>query len=199
MDIDSLLHPIESFGATPLAGRLLVADPLLRDGFFDRTVALLLQRDSRMGYFGLVLNKRTPYTLCDLLPDWDAGRNIRLYSGGPVEPDRLFMLHRLPDVLSDSVEVMNGLFVGGKLDNIVEYVESGNQIDGYVRLFLGYSGWSAGQLEREIARNSWACRTLPEVDTLLKGSGQPYWRREVKRLGPDYRSWLLMPADPSMN
>lgn len=199
MDIDSLLHPTVNSGSSPLAGRLLVADPLLRDGCFDRSVALLLQRDSRRGYFGLVLNKKTPFTLCDLIPDWDVGRNIRLYSGGPVEPDRLFMLHRLPDVLDDCVEVMDGLFVGGKLDNIVKYVESGNPVDGYVRFFLGYSGWSAGQLERELARNAWVCRSLPETATVLKGSGQPYWRREVKRLGPDFRSWLLMPDDPSMN
>ncbi|MDE6339161.1 MAG: YqgE/AlgH family protein, partial [Muribaculaceae bacterium] len=144
-------------------------------------------------------NKVTPVTLQDLFPDWYAGKDIPVYSGGPVDADRLFMLHSLGDRFEGSVEVAPGLYVGAKLDDVIDYIESHHYAEGDIRFFLGYSGWSKDQLTSEILKNTWALNpNVSNVDMLI-GNENDYWRREVERLGEKYRSWLVVPTNPSFN
>ena len=85
------------------------------------------------------------------------------------------------------------------IEKLIDYIEKGNPYEGKIRFYLGYSGWGSGQLENEISRNTWTVNNLPEPDTLLYGSGASFWREQVKQLGPDYRSWLMVPPHPSFN
>lgn len=198
MDLKNLLYSQVS-GQNPGQGSLLIADPMMREDYFSRAVVMILDEPDGGGQLGLVLNKTTELTLKDLMPDWESGARVPVFSGGPVDMERLFLLHTLGDVFPDAMEVCPGIFVGGDVDDIISYIDSGRDVAGKMRFFLGYCGWAPGQLGQEIARHSWAVNTSPRGAELLTEDGIDYWRREVENLGCGYRSWLMVPPDPSYN
>ncbi len=198
MDLESIIYKNPTI-VNPQKGDLLIAEPLLDEPYFKRSVILLLDEDNNQGHIGLALNKITPVSLQDLFPDWKAGAEVPVYSGGPVEADRLFMLDTMGDRFEGSMEVSPGLYVGAKLDDIIDYINNNRYADGNIRFFLGYSGWSRGQLTSEILKNTWALNPNPGHTDVLTGAEDLYWRREVRRLGEKYRSWLLVPSNPAFN
>ena len=198
MDLESIIYKDPTI-VNPQKGDLLIAEPLLDEPYFKRSVILLLDEDNNQGHIGLALNKITPVSLQDLFPDWKAGAEVPVYSGGPVEADRLFMSHTMGDRFEGSMEVSPGLYVGAKLDDIIDYINNNRYADGNIRFFLGYSGWSRGQLTSEILKNTWALNPNPGHTDVLTGAEDLYWRREVRRLGEKYRSWLLVPSNPAFN
>ncbi len=198
MDLESIIYKDPTI-VNPQKGDLLIAEPLLDEPYFKRSVILLLDEDNNQGHIGLALNKITPVSLQDLFPDWKAGAEVPVYSGGPVEADRLFMLHTIGDRFEGSMEVSPGLYVGAKLDDIIDYINNNGNTEGNIRFFLGYSGWSKGQLTSEILKNTWALNPNPGHTDVLTGAEDLYWRREVRRLGEKYRSWLLVPSNPAFN
>ncbi|MCH5222419.1 MAG: YqgE/AlgH family protein [Muribaculaceae bacterium] len=197
MDIKDLLFssnkPIK-----PHSGALLISEPLMVDSYFSRSVVLVLDEPEDGGHFGLILNKSTDMTLKDLMPEWEEGEKIPVYCGGPVDLQRMFLLHTLGQNLGPAVEVVPGVYVGADIDKIIEYIDNGGEVEGKLRFFLGYCGWSPGQLDAEIKNNSWAVNPFP-LNNLLSGKGEKFWRKEVEQLGDDYRSWLLVPSNPSLN
>ncbi|MCH5240454.1 MAG: YqgE/AlgH family protein [Muribaculaceae bacterium] len=185
--------------ATPHMGSLLISEPMLEDNYFSRSAILVLDEPADGGHFGLILNKPTELTLKDLMPDWQEGSRVPIYCGGPVDLQRMFLLHSLGERLGSTTEVLPGIFVGADLDKIITYIEEGGEVEGNIRFFLGYCGWSPGQLSGEINRKSWAVNALPQSPNLLKDDGLAYWKREVRDLGEEYRGWLVVPTDPSLN
>lgn len=183
----------------PGRGDMLVARPSFDECCFRDAVILMLDTDPYGGKIGLVLNKLMDITLYDLLPELESGKEIEVYYGGPCEQERLFILHTLGDVFPGSFEVIPGLYVGGDFDEIVEYIESGGRIEGRMRACLGYAGWSDGQLQAEVKNGLWAVGEPPSPSELLDGNSVPYWQREVKRLGPAFRNWLLLPTSLDLN
>ena len=198
MDLkDILFSPFPT--ATPHMGSLLVSEPLMNDNYFSRSAILVLDEPEDGGHFGLILNKPTDMTLKDLMPEWEGGSRIPIYCGGPVDLQRMFLLHTLGDTLGSCAEVLPGVYVGADLDKIIDYIDNGGEVDSKLRFFLGYCGWSPGQLAGEINGKTWAVNALPKCDNLLKGDGVEFWSREVRDLGEDYRGWLFVPLDPSLN
>ena len=132
MDLESIIYKDPTI-VNPQKGDLLIAEPLLDEPYFKRSVILLLDEDNNQGHIGLALNKITPVSLQDLFPDWKAGAEVPVYSGGPVEADRLFMLHTMGDRFEGSMEVSPGLYVGAKLDDIIDYINNNRYADGNIR------------------------------------------------------------------
>lgn len=198
MDFDSIIYHGGSF-PNPARGDLLISDPLMREGYFTRSVILLLDKDINDGYLGLILNLESSVTMRDIIPEWEGGKHLSLFVGGPVDKSRLFILHRLPDVFPLSMEISPGVFLGANIEDVMEYIDSGGEAEGFIRFFLGYSGWSAGQLESELLNNSWALKRNPISVDLLRSEGDPYWRDKVRLLGPEYANWLNVPLDPLLN
>lgn len=181
------------------SGDLLLANPFLKQPDFYRSAVLILEKDSNGGFLGLTLNVPTRLLMQDLFELPADALNVEVYSGGPVDDDRLFMLHTLGDEVEGSVEIAKGIFVGGQLTDIADSVRKGAAVSGSMRFFIGYSGWAKGQLESEIEGNFWAVSRDYDPALLLTGSGTDYWREEVSRLGERYRSWLMIPENPSDN
>lgn len=198
MDIKNFLFD-RTLKVQPHSGSLLLAEPLMADNYFGRSAILVLDEPEDGGHFGLILNKATEMTLKDLMPYWEEGKRVPIYCGGPVDMQRMFLIHSLGDQLGSCIEVIPGIYVGADLDKIMEYIDNGGEVEGKLRFFLGYCGWSPGQLAGELNRNTWAVNPLPDSGSLLHDHGDAFWRREVSDLGDDYRSWLIVPSDPSLN
>src|SRR2546423_13525297 len=136
-----------------LKGQLLLDSGQLRGSFFQRTVVLICQHDAE-GAFGLVLNRSTGTnvgeTIVADLPD--TLKSCPLYLGGPVQPSALSFL--LTDAFIPDANVLPNLTLGHTLDSLMEFGESFSPTR-KIKMFVGYAGWSPGQLEDEIKRNAW--------------------------------------------
>lgn len=182
-------------------GCMLVAEPFLREGYFNHSVIMLADYDRNAGAMGVVLNNLlTDTSLQELIPEVKRKDKVSVYCGGPVNSDRLFFVHTLGDIFPGAEPLADGLFIGGNFDAVTDYVNAGYPLEGTLRFFVGYSGWEAGQLEGECAKNVWAV-TPPVLDAAecLRGSDDAYWHKVVRRMGAPYTHWLLHPKNPSLN
>lgn len=178
------------------AGTLLIADPFLKDPNFMRTVVLLTEHHTD-GTIGFVLNRRYENTLDELLPEVE-GHKLPVYYGGPVQMNTIHFLHRYPIEIAGSVEVMKGIYWGGDFEAVVALINSGKADPEKIRFYIGYSGWSAGQLEGEMTEKTWltveASRKL-----VFHPSAEEIWRDSLRHLGGEYEMMINFPIDPQLN
>ncbi|MES2795929.1 MAG: YqgE/AlgH family protein [Bacteroidota bacterium] len=177
------------------AGCLLIAEPFLGDPNFERSVILLCENNSD-GSFGLVLNQPTEYNLGDLLSK-NVYPDIKVNVGGPVQRDTLHFLHTNPAAITEGIEIVKGLYWGGNFDKMLENLNLGIISIDQVRFFIGYSGWSAGQLDQEMKRNSWII-SEGDSESIMKTSKE-YWRDTLKKMGGDFKVMANYPIDPRLN
>ncbi len=180
----------------PEAGRLLLSEPLLDDFFFGRSAVLLAEHNND-GSFGVVLNKPTKYFLNEVLEDIP-DESIPVFMGGPVNPDSLFFIHTRPDLLGSSVKITEGIYWGGKFDDIREMLKLGMISKNMIRFFIGYSGWSPNQLDDELKRSSWVIADTA-ADEIMNTPPEKLWRKKIMSMGKDYSLWLNFPANPELN
>lgn len=177
---------------TALAGRLLVAAPSLQDPNFSHAVVLVLDHGDE-GALGVILNRPSEVAVTALLPEW-AARAVApavVFVGGPVQTDALIGLGRSTPVDGGGRQVLPGL---GPLDLASAPAEQPGGVD-RVRLFAGYAGWTAGQLEQEIAAGGWFV-VEGAADDAFTGAPEDLWRAVLVRQGGVFRT---VPADPSVN
>jgi putative transcriptional regulator len=183
-------------GHSWLGGQLLLDGGNLAGSFFHRTVVLICQHDAE-GAFGLVLNRPAEGCLGDLvtidLPESLRGEPV--YVGGPVQPSAFSYLHT--DELLLQANVMPQVALGHSLEELVEVAEGGLGT-GKVRVFAGYSGWSAGQLESEMRRGAWL-KHPATVDLVFREDPARLWKRILEELGGPYRLLASAPEDLSWN
>ncbi len=198
---NSLFHIVSIDERAPRCGGLLVAEPFLKESYFNHGVVSIIDYAPEEGATGVVMNNRTEYMLSELLDGVSKEADQPVYCGGPLGLDRLYFIHTLgPEVIPDGRPYSNGLYVGGDFDAVLEYVNSGYPAEGNLRFFIGYSSWCPGQLEQEIREGTWAQAPSPRSpEELLNGNADPYWHRNVRSLGEAYRPWLLLPRYPSYN
>ncbi len=195
MKIDRLVQ-IRPNDLKPAKGRLLLSEPFMGDYYFGRSVVLLAEHNSE-GSFGLVLNKPVQKRVNEVTEDFPE-LDAPLFIGGPVEPNRLFFIHTLGHEISDAIEVTDGLFWGGNMEDVIELAQIKKLTPENSRFFLGYAGWGAHQMEDELRRNSWAITTATS-DFILKTDPALLWKKLTRKLGSDYRLWAKFPINPSMN
>ena len=141
-------------GFAPQRGMFLLASPRLGDPRFAQTVVLLLEYDET-GALGLVVNRPTELSLHDVLatPLPNSAEHV-VYAGGPVEHQRLIALLRSTDSVDGADRVVGDIHASGSVDTLRRMLErDGGAAD--VHTYLGYSGWSPGQLDAELARGDW--------------------------------------------
>jgi len=177
-------------------GILLIADPFLKDPNFARTVVLLCEHEEK-GSFGFVINKLFDQTLSDLVPEVLLG-NIPVYYGGPVQMDTVHFVHREPALISGGQEILPGIFWGGKFDEVVAAINNGSLAPDRVKFFIGYSGWTEGQLEGEVKEKSWIL-SQTEAALIFERQEQQIWQQSLKNLGSTFAMMANYPIDPSLN
>jgi len=181
-------------------GTVIAASPDLGDPNFMHSVVLMCAHGDQ-GAHGLVINRPAPLTIDKLLPQYArlAASRFPIHAGGPVGLDTLQFVHRVPDSIPGGYELGTGIFLGGDLEAVGHYVSRrGEAALRDLRMSLGYSGWSAGQLESELAGGSWLPSAL-EPDWLFESEPQGVWRKVLGRLGRHGAGLLDLPPDPTLN
>jgi len=174
-----------------LAGSLLIAHPNLLDPNFRRGVIIISTNDPHDGSFGLVLNRAAEKTVAELLPEHELGAlaTLPVFFGGPVARDQLtFACFQWVD---DTLSIRTHLLLD-------EARELADDAIGSVRAFLGYSGWSKGQLEAELAQKAWLAQK-PDRDIMDIGKCLELWPTIMRDQGPWFRLLAAAPDDPSLN
>ncbi len=171
-----------------LRGQLLIAAPSLFD-YFRRTVVLVIEHTPE-GAMGVVLNRESETRVAEAVPQLaelaDTDELVRI--GGPVAPQSVVALGEFDDIEEAGTMVTGQL---GTLDP-----DASNDSLRRLRVYAGYAGWSAGQLEGELEQEAWVVAPAEEQDPFSEGD---IWSRALERRGGAYRLLATMPPDPSQN
>jgi putative transcriptional regulator len=174
--------------AESLRGQLLIAAPSLFD-YFRRTVVLVIEHTDE-GAMGVVLNRESELLVSDAVPQLAelAGDEDLIRIGGPVAPQSVVALGEFGDIDEAGTRVTGQL---GTLDP-----DGGNESLRRLRVYAGYAGWAAGQLDDELSQEAWVVAPANEDDPFAEGD---MWSRALERRGGAYRLLATMPPDPSQN
>lgn len=175
---------------------LLVASPALVDPNFYRSVVLLLDHGPD-GAVGLILDRPLELAAVDHLPAWndDLAPPRRVFEGGPVQRETALGLAYRPDI--EPSERWHPVLGGVGLVDVSRAPEELGGID-EARIFSGYAGWGAGQLEMELAVGSWV-PVEASVDDAFDPVPNSLWRRVLKRQDGDVARYATYPDDPRTN
>lgn len=179
-----------------VAGKLLVASPKLDDPNFARTVIYIGMHDEN-GAFGLVLNRVLAIDVSDHLQGWGDAvcAPAVLFNGGPVEPSGVLGLARTLDEPGPGWSEMAG--GAGLVDMSMPAAETAPRL-AHLRMFLGYSGWGAGQLEHEVRAEGWFVVPLEDGD-LFTSEPERLWQKVLRRQPGKLAMFAYFPDDPTRN
>ena len=178
-------------------GKLIVATPSILGDFNFRRSVILLASHKTSGSIGFILNKKLNYKLNDIVEDINI--KFPLFYGGPVEQDNLFYLHRLGNVIPDSIKINSSLSWNGDFKFVTKLINENKLKLNDIRFFLGCSSWSNGQLEKELDEKSWEPFEIVSTEKLLKMKIQNMWKKCMISLGGKYRLWSNAPENPNFN
>ncbi len=157
----------------PARGVFLVAEPSIEGGPFYESVVLVLAH-GKEGTLGLILNRRTRIPFSEVLPELDVGEpSQKLYFGGPVALEGVLVLFRSETPPEGAETVMEGVHYSGDR-NVLEKLLKGEEPSDELRLFIGHSGWAAGQLDAELLRGSWDVLRA-DVSTVFRTEPESLW------------------------
>ena len=178
-------------------GKLLIAEPsIIGDVSFNRSIILLTEHNNE-GSIGFILNKPLDFELGDLIPDVKS--NFPIYNGGPVQQDNLYFIHKVAELVPESIEISEGLYWSGDFEKVTRLItdEKINQTE--IRFFLGYSGWDINQLQSELSSNTWILSENIHKDNIIQAVDTAFWKKKMLALGGEYSLWSNAPEDPSYN
>lgn len=169
-----------------LAPTLLLAMPQMQDANFARSVVLLCKQEAQ-GAMGLVINRRTEALVTSVVefePPLKSDSDLVIYVGGPVEPQRGWLLLGFDPGTPDVMTVGDGLYLSSSMDVLREVLESGAPPERQGRFFVGYAGWAAGQLEGELAASAWLTADVSAA-LLFHTPPEAMWEAAIRSLGID--------------
>lgn len=181
----------------PAKGDLLISEPFLPDPNFERSVILICEHTAQ-GSLGFVLNKPTTLKLEDVL-DEVSGFDKTLYSGGPVQLETLHFIHRSATLAKESEDLGNGVYWGGNFEQLLTMMNTRELSPEDVKFFVGYSGWSAGQLQQELAQGSWIVYPGATEQQVFQTAPNLLWRQVLASMGGRFKMYSNYPTDPRLN
>ncbi len=170
-----------------LGNHFLIAVPALADPNFQRSVTLICQHDEG-GALGIVINRPIELTAGEIFkqmniaPADDRHRDAPVFSGGPVQQERGFVLHDGGRDWASTLPVSDELSLTTSRD-ILEAMAEGRGPERYL-IALGYAGWAGGQLEMELAQNAWLSGPA-DYEIVFHTPVEERWERAAERLGVD--------------
>lgn len=191
------LFKIQSNTLNVKTGDILLSEPFLNDFYFSRSVILLIDHDDNEGSLGIVINKRLSVPFNDLVrgfPEFNAD----VYLGGPVGTDRIFFIHTVGEIIPDSHKLKSGLYWSGNVNALKSMIKHDLIKSHEIRFYVGYAGWDAGQLRKELRLNSWVVNNVsPKM--ILNTNPSKMWDVFIKNMGKRYALWNRFPLNPTDN
>lgn len=199
---------LEESGPESLKGYFLISESNMPDPNFFQTVVLMLEHNSE-GAFGLIVNRRSHLCLSDVLDrhSSERARSTPIYVGGPVQQEYLFVLHsELPDRALEpgKIQAVSNVYFE-PFFNRIEHFFQDDQWQNIpaddrpsIHLFLGYAGWGAGQLEKEMEQGSWIIH--PARDSIVFHPEPDLgWRDALRAKGGIYKYFAESNQNPALN
>jgi len=171
-------------------GKVLLAEPFMLDPNFKRSVIVLTEHQSE-GSVGFIINKKLDMQVSDLIPDFP-DFNSPVYYGGPVQNNTIHYIHNVGDLLEDSLKVHPGVYWGGDFEKLKFLIGSKMIMSENIRFFLGYSGWSSGQLDSELVSGSWVTADM-HANYLFNSKPTQLWQKVMNHKGNLYSVIAQMP------
>ncbi len=182
-------------------GSFLIANPVLPDPNFSRTVVLLCNHDEH-GSFGLVINKVAPLDPAEVFEKINIDRlqsfKGKVYIGGPVSQSQMFYVCRSQEAIPELDQICEGVHLGLDWNYLEKVVERIPDPETNLRFYLGYSGWAAGQLAGEMDQRSWLTCDAKE-QFVFEPSEDQIWPAVVRSMGKEYEYLIKAPVNPSLN
>ena len=147
---------------------------------------------------GLVINRPTSHCVAEAIQGMPECATQSLFWGGPVQQQLVLVLHRYALEAPGGREIVDGMALGNDSDALVQILESSPDPASRVRIFSGYAGWSAGQLQSEMEIRSWIVGTA-QAPLVFGVDAEEMWSEALRRLGPRYEYMTTMPIDPRVN
>jgi len=177
-------------------GSILISDPFSDDVYFGRSVVLICEHNEE-GTFGFVLNNYIDvnlHQLDDNLPNI----NARISFGGPVSKENLYYIHSFSDI-TNTLEIREGLYYGGDFDEITDRIKNAKNPNKEIRFFVGYSGWSVGQLDEEIKNENWITANNISTENIIDTKLDDLWRICLEKQGQRFKLMTKFPRNPMDN
>lgn len=176
-------------------GKILISTPDISGDVFSRSVILIIEHNEN-GAFGLILNKKNIDASEKMLHLF--GFPVEAYEGGPVEKEKLFFIVNDLHSPEFSIEINQSHYLTEDQNAVIGAISSGKLLQENIKIFNGYSGWAALQLETELKAKMW---TIVEVYNLdyTSPNDQSLWKNIMQNLGGEYLLWANSPQDVSMN
>lgn len=137
----------------PQTGMLLKATAALNDTNFENAVILITEYNEK-GAVGFVVNKLFSRQLNEL-EEFKHSPAFPLYEGGPVDTEHLFFIHQRPDIIQEGKAIGDDVYYGGNFKQAITAINNKSLTVSGIKIFIGYCGWNAGELEAEMAEGSW--------------------------------------------
>ncbi len=187
---------IKTNNVLPEKGKILISEPFSQDMYFKRSIVLLTECNED-GAMGFILNKPLDIKLNEVIDNFPKC-DSKVSLGGPVNSDRIFFLHTVgEELLPGSINIFDNIFWGGDFFKVKDLLRKGTITKNQIRFFLGYSGWSPGQLNEELKNNYWLVGSIP--DNQVFDIYSDIWKQAVEKLDAKYKIWLNFPENPIHN
>jgi putative transcriptional regulator len=178
-------------------GKILIAEPsIIGDISFNRSIILLVEHGNN-GSIGFILNKPMNLNISDLIPEIES--NLKIYNGGPVQQDNLYFVHKISDLIPESIMISEGLYWSGNFEYVLKLIKKGKINKNDIRFFLGYSGWDSNQLNDELNNNTWILSENSHNKNIITAVDEVFWKNKMLDLGGEYSLWSNAPEHPSHN
>ena len=178
-------------------GSILLAEPFMLDPNFKRSVILLTEHSEKEGSLGFVLNKPITLKINELIEDFPE-IDCPVYYGGPVAQETLHYIHDVGDILDGSLKIAQNIYWGGEFEKLKFLIDTKLIQPKNIKFFLGYSGWSPGQLMDEMEYGSWVIAHL-DTNYAFKTEYKEMWRQVMKHKGGSYVVIADMPDNSFLN
>lgn len=183
--------------STLVKGSLLIASPDIDAGLFFRGVIILCEHNPT-GSFGLMINKSLDVDLPEEIINIRklANPNISIRSGGPIHPNQMMLLHGNDSLKEQTLELCEGVFLGGDLDFLHKSIE--DPTGSPIRLCFGYSAWGPNQLEKELLTGQWFLHKATDQH-LFHTAPNKLWQTVLREMGGKYATLSMIPEDLTLN
>lgn len=178
-------------------GDILISEPFLNDFYFTRSVVLMIDHHDKEGSLGVVINKRLSVAFNDIVkgfPPFEAD----VYLGGPVATDRIFFIHTVGELIPDSYKIGSGIYWSGNVNALKSLIRHELIKPHEIRFYIGYAGWDAGQLKKELTHNAWLVGSISSK-MMLSTNPRRMWDVFVHKMGKKYMLWNKFPINPTDN